>query len=412
MNDPHAPEVEIARLGRHGDGADAAGTVFAPFTLPGERIRGRLAQGRIEAPEILVPSPHRVAPPCPAFGHCGGCALMHGQDAFLADWKRARLATALASHGIETEILPTAVSPPASRRRATLSARRTRTGLVLGFHARRGAEIIPLDACRVLAPEIVAARAALAEVAALGASRKGEPKLAVTLTETGLDVTLEGTKPLDGPTRLAAAALAASAGLARLSWGGEPVAAPRTPVLTMGLARLTPPPGGFLQATREGEAALLAFVRQALGPARRVADLFAGAGTFALPLAETAEVHAVESDAPHLAALEAAWRGAGGRLKRITLERRDLFRRPLRPEELKRIDAAVFDPPRAGAAAQSEQLAKAPLARLAAVSCNPETFARDARTLIDGGWRLDRALPVDQFRWSPHVELAAAFSRP
>jgi len=182
-------------------------------------------------------------------------------------------------------------------------------------------------------------------------------------------------------------------------------------VIRFGRTAVTPPPGGFLQATREGETALLAAVREAVGGARRIVDLFAGAGTFALPLAEGAEVRAVEADAAHLAALAAGWRGAAGALKRVETERRDLFRRPLQPAELKGVEAVVIDPPRAGAAAQSEALARSAVPRIAAVSCNPETFARDARTLVDAGYALEWVRPVDQFRWSAHVELAAAFTR-
>jgi 23S rRNA (uracil1939-C5)-methyltransferase len=259
-------------------------------------------------------------------------------------------------------------------------------------------------------PRIVAALPACGRLVEMLASRKGEIRLSVTVSAAGLDVAVEGGKPLDGPVRAALGQFAGQEGLARLSIGGETVAMRRPPEQSMGRARVVPPPGGFLQATPEGEAALVAAVTEAVGPARRVADLFAGSGTFALPLAERAAVHAVEADAAALAALDAGWRRAEG-LKPVSTERRDLFQRPLLAAEFKGFDAAVFDPPRAGAEAQAATLAKAPLSRLAAVSCNPATFARDARLLVDGGWRIDWVLPVDQFRWSPHVELVAAFRR-
>lgn len=410
-------EIEIARLGRHGDGVDAAGALFAPLTLPGERISGILAGDRIEAPAILSASPDRVAAPCPQFGACGGCALQHASDAFVAAWKRERVIEALAARGLATEVRATATSPARSRRRATFSARRTRTSAIVGFHERRESRLSEVPDCLVLDPALLAGVEALRALVVAGAGRRGEMKLAVAVTDSGLDVDVRGGRALDAGLRVDLAAAAAEQGLARLSWEGETVAAPNPPAVTIGLARPVLPPGAFLQATREGEATLAAAVEEAMGPVlarrgARVADLFCGLGTFALRLAEKADVLAVESDKAMIAALAAAWRGAGGRLHRIDAQARDLFRRPLLPVELKGIDALVFDPPRAGAKAQAEALARAPLTRIAAVSCNPETFARDARALVDGGWRLDWVLPVDQFRWSAHVELAAAFSRP
>jgi 23S rRNA (uracil1939-C5)-methyltransferase len=235
-------------------------------------------------------------------------------------------------------------------------------------------------------------------------------RFTVTASERGLDVAAEGGKPIQGPLYGQLVAVAATRDLARLGWDGEPLVTRRQPVQRMGRAWVAPPPGGFLQATRQGEAALVAAVREAVGRAARIADLFAGSGTFALPLAEGAEVMAADADEGALAALDAGWREADG-LKRITTERRNLLSRPLLVRELSAFDAIVLDPPRAGARSQVEQIAASPVPRVAAVSCNPATFARDARTLIDGGYRLDWVLPVDQFRWSPHVELAAAFSR-
>jgi 23S rRNA (uracil1939-C5)-methyltransferase len=405
-------ELEIARLGRHGDGADAAGEVFAPLSLPGERVRGEVRDGRLERPEVLTPSPERAAPPCPHFGTCGGCALQHASDAFVAEWKRARILEALAARGLEAEVAETVTSPPRTRRRAVFSARRTKSGATLGFHARREARIVEIEDCHVLSPDLLAAREPLRALAVLAGTRKGELKFAVTATQTGLDLDATGGKPLDGPLRLKLGGWAAEAGVARLTWEGERIAMPRPPVLTLGGARVVPPPGAFLQATPEGEAALLAAAREAVGDADPVADLFAGLGTFALPLAGQAEVHAVEGEAALVDAMETAWRGTGGRLKRLSAERRDLFRRPLTPGELKPFGAVVVDPPRAGARAQAEALAESAVPRIAALSCNPETFARDARILADGGYRLDWVRPVDQFRWSAHVELAAAFSRP
>jgi 23S rRNA (uracil1939-C5)-methyltransferase len=402
----------IIRLGHRGDGVAEApdGPLYAAFALPGETVTGARDGERLTVARIDAPAPKRIAPVCAHFGACGGCALQHASDALLAEWKTAQIAAALAQQGLEAPIRPIHVSPPGARRRVTLAARRTKKGALVGFHGRADEAIVPIAECAVADPAIVAALPALPELTALCASRAGALRITLTVSQAGLDVAVEGAKPLDGPARLRLAAWAGALDAARLTLDGETVAQARPPAQPMGRARVVPPPGGFLQATRDGEAALVAAVTEAVGGARRVADLFAGCGTFSVPLAEAAEVHAVEAERDALKALDAGWRRAEG-LKAITTEARDLFDRPLRPEELARFDAAVFDPPRAGAAAQAAQLAASALRRVAAVSCNPGTFARDARTLVAGGFRLLWAQPVDQFRWSPHVELAAAFAR-
>lgn len=401
-------EMTIERLGLRGDGI--AGALRAPFTLPGERVRGPV-EGDVLAPaEVLTPAPERVAPLCRHFGACGGCALQHASDAFLADWKRSVVARALAARGLAAEMPPTLVSPARSRRRAVFTGRRTKRSVVVGFHGPRSDTLVDVVECLVLRPEVLAARPALESITALGASRAHGLRLAVTLSETGLDVAVDGGKPLDAALRTRLAVVAEAHDLARLSWEGEPVALRRPPWQVFGLARVIPPPGGFLQATAEGQTALTAAARAIVGAARRVADLFAGCGTFALPLAEGADVHAVEGDAAMLEALDAGWRAATG-LKRVTTEARDLFRRPLLPPELNRFDAVVIDPPRAGAEAQARALAASAVPRIAAVSCNPVSFARDAAILVAGGYRLATVQVVDQFRWSGHVELAAAFRR-
>ncbi|TYO89149.1 class I SAM-dependent RNA methyltransferase [Oceanicella actignis] len=402
----------VARLGHRGDGVNAAGDVFVPGALPGERVVGAVIEGRMIAPRIVAPSPDRVAPPCPHAGECGGCALQHAAPGFLAEWKRERVREALAARGIGGVALrETIVSPPRSRRRATLSARRTKKSVMLGFHARAEDRIVPIETCELADPRIVAALEGLRALVPLVASRKGEAKLAVTVSEAGLDVDLRQVKPLDGPLRARLAEIAAREGWARLSHEGEALFMARPPAQDFDGLPVLPPPGSFLQATPQGEAALRAAVDEALGEARRVVDLFAGCGTFALPLSRRAEVLAVESDAAALAALDAAWRAAGGALRRLTTQARDLFRRPLTPEELRRFDAAVIDPPRAGARAQAQAVAASGLRRVAMVSCDPGSFARDARILIDGGFSLEWVQPVDQFLWSGHVELAAAFAR-
>lgn len=404
-------EAVIETLGSQGDGVTPEG-VFVPRSLPGEVVRIVPNGHRAVLSEIVRSAPDRVSPICQHYGICGGCAVQHASDGLVAGWKQALVHKALAARGIEgIEIRPIQTSPPKSRRRAVFSARRTKKGSLSGFHELASDQIVPIAECQVVEPALLILKAGMHDLVLAGASRKGELRITVTTSEAGLDVSVTGGKPVEGPVYGQLVAIAATSDLARLSWDGEPVVVRRQPVQRMGRARVVPPPGGFLQATAHGEAVLVEAVREALGGAKIVADLFCGSGTFALPVAEQAEVLAIEAEKAALEALDAGWRQAEG-LKRIETEARDLFHRPLLDRQLDGIEAVVMDPPRQGARAQSEQLAKSKVQRIAAVSCNPATFARDARTLIDGGFQLDWVQPVDQFRWSPHVELAAQFTRP
>jgi len=404
---------QIERLGRRGDGVALAADgsrALAPRVLPGEVIEGEAVDGRIAAPRIVTPSDQRVTPPCPHYRACGGCSLMHARDGFVAQWKAGIVTGALAAQGIAAEVAAVHASPPRSRRRAVLSGRRTKKGVLLGFHARASDVIVDVADCHVIRPAINAALPLLREAVAAGASRAGEVDVTVIEGPAGLDVAISGGPPADAALLSELARLAEEGDLARIAWGDEALTR-RPPALPFGRAWVVPPPGAFLQATAEGEAALLAGVRAAIGDAGRVADLYAGLGTFTLPLAEAAEVHAVEGLAVPLAALDAGWRVAPG-LRRVTAETRDLARRPLLPAELDAHDGIVIDPPRAGAEAQARALAATRrVERLAWVSCDPVTFARDIRILAEGGWRISRLEVVDQFRWSPHVETVAALTR-
>lgn len=408
MEDAHLT-LTIARLGRLGDGIAEDGTVV-PGALPGERVTGPVRDGRMDRPRILVPSPGRVRPPCPHHALCGGCDLQHARDELVASWKAELVHKALKAQGIGAEVEAVHTSPPMARRRAALSGRRTRKGALLGFHAKASGTVVDIAECRVLRPALAAALAPLRRVVAALASRRGELSLHLTETLSGVDVDIRGGRAPGLDDRTLIAEVAEAADLARISVDGEPLATRRTPLVRMGPALVPLPPGAFLQATAEGEAALTSFVLDTLSGTKRVADLFSGLGTFTLPLAQRMAVHAFESDGAAVEALVAA-RNRTKELRPVEATRRDLFRRPLDEVELSAFDGVVIDPPRAGAAAQMERLATGGPARVASISCNPGTFARDARTLVSGGYRLRRLALVDQFRWSHHVEIAALFER-
>ncbi len=404
--------LTIDRLGHLGDGVAQGpdGPVFVPQTLPGEVIDGDVQGDAMPAFRIVIPSVNRVRPPCTHARTCGGCMMQHAADAFVADWKLGIVKGALAGQGLSAEFRPILTSPPRSRRRATVAARRTKGGVLLGFHARGSETLVAVPNCQLLHPDLLAAFPALEALVRIGGSRSAEMALTITTSLSGVDIVVDGGKAADSATQMELARLAEAHGIARLTWNSETVALRAMPMQRFGRALVAPPPGAFLQATAEGETALLRSVALAVGSARKITDLFAGVGTFSLPLAERAEVHAVESLPAMLAALEKGARGAEG-LRRVTTETRDLFRRPLEPDEFKGVEAVVIDPPRAGAEAQMRTIAKSDIPVIAAVSCSPVTFARDAKILVNAGYSLDWVQVVDQFRWSAHVELAARFSR-
>lgn len=379
-------------------------------------MRASVAGERAELIEVLSPSADRVWPPCPHFGQCGGCALQHWRAQPYVAWKAEQIRLALGRERIETEILPPFVAAPGSRRRLALHARQgPGGGALIGFKARRSWRLAPIEVCVIADPRLVAAFPALRRLAApLFEQAQSAPTLHVTLTDSGIDIDITGVErrigALSADARAQVAAAAAEADFARVTLGGEMLYLARTPMIRIGRAGVALPAGGFLQAVAEAEAAMAGFVEEALAGAKSVADLYCGVGAFALRLAEDAAIAAFDISAPAVAALRAA-QGAAPGLKAIAAEARDLTRRPVLAAELKRIQAAVVDPPRAGAAEQHRELAKSGVARVASVSCNPATFARDARILTDGGFTLVRVLPVDQFLWSPHVELVGVFHR-
>jgi 23S rRNA (uracil1939-C5)-methyltransferase len=405
--------LQISELGSQGDGlAEHEGRkVFVPFTLPGETVTADVDGERAKLVEVTAPSVKRVGPRCSHYGECGGCSLQHMADDAYLEFKRQQVISALSFESIDAAIDPVVTVPSHSRRRAVFAAHRTPKGVVVGFHGRRSHHIVQIRDCAVVRPGLVDLLPKLEKIAAIAAPPKDALTITATETTTGFDVSLTGiAKGFSADSRVRLAQLAGQLGLARIAANGEVVVELTPPTLRAGAAHLTPPPGGFLQACELSEAAMIGLVKEAVGDARKVVDLFSGSGTFSLPLASSATVHAVENDEAALAALDRAARKAQG-LKPVTTEKRDLFRRPLIKDELKRFDAAVIDPPRAGAEAQSRQLAESKIKRIAMVSCNVGTFARDLRVLLDGGYRLIRITPVDQFLWSPHIEVVAKLER-
>ena len=407
-------ELEIERIGAQGDGV-AEGGVFVPLTLPGERVSAQVEGGRAELAEILRPSPDRVAPVSPHYGECGGCSLQHWAHGPYLAWKAEQVRLALGWEGIETEILPIFASPPASRRRLALHARKGRGGAEIGFKARKSWRLVAIEVCPIADPRLVAAFPALRRLAEPFLEHpKSAPTLHVTWTATGLDVDITGVERRSGglsaDARMRAAEAASAGDLARVTMSGEIIYQARQPMVKLGPAVLALPPGAFLQAVPQAEGAMAAFVLEGIEGAARLADLYCGVGTFTFRMAQSGSVLAVDSSASAIAALKAAVASAPG-LKPITAEARDLVRRPVLAMELARIDAVVLDPPRAGAAEQVGEIGRSTTPRVAYVSCNPATFARDAHTLADAGFTLDRVLPVDQFLWSPHIEVVGIFSR-
>lgn len=417
-------KIEVGSLGARGDGIAADGdgrTLYIPFALPGERVRARVEEARGDGfaatlIDVLSPSPARIKPVCRHFGTCGGCALQHLDGASYGEWKRGLVVAALQARGFaDTPVAPLLAIAPGTRRRARLHGRVGPDGVAVGFFGRASRRIVDQQECPLLVDGLTALveplRGLMADMFVSGESAAFD----LTLTDSGVDLLIGAAKPLDLAARTALAEFATAHDLARLSWQEgdeepEPVAQRRAPVLRFAGVAVTPPPGGFLQSSQDGEAALCERVLDGIGAAARVADLYAGCGSFTFPLAQRAQVLAVEGDGDSARALGRAADAAGSGV-RVTVTQRDLARRPLQAAELAGFDAVVFDPPRAGAAEQARELAASAVPVVVGVSCNPATFARDARLLAAGGYVLERVTPVDQFAFSPHLELVGVFRR-
>jgi 23S rRNA (uracil1939-C5)-methyltransferase len=409
--------LEIDHVGHRGDGVALAAdgqAIYVPYALAGETVEVAEVHGHPDRRRLLAvksASEARIAPFCPHFGVCGGCAIQHWREDAYRAWKREIVIETLKQARLDCEVAPLIDAHGLGRRRVTLHARLgTHEVLKVGFAAASSHDIIPVDHCPILDPALSGALDA-AWALAEPILKNGKPlDIQMTATNNGLDVDVRGSGPLAPPVVAMLSGIAGKHRLARLTRHGELVLMRASPTVTIGTAQVTLPPGSFLQATTAGEETLAALVAERCSKARQICDLFCGVGPFALRLATRARVSAFDSDAGAISALQKAVTATRG-LKPVKAETRDLFRRPLLPQELRDSDVVIFDPPRQGAQAQAQQLAASKVPVVIAVSCNVATFARDVRTLLDGGYRMETVTPVDQFRHTPHVELVARFSR-
>jgi 23S rRNA (uracil1939-C5)-methyltransferase len=402
----------IERLGARGEGVAQLGgrRVFVPYALAGETVTADVDGEQARLVDIVDAAPERIPPICPYFEDCGGCAVQALRPDAYAAWKRGLVETALANAGLTANVAPLVDAHGAGRRRVTFHARFESGEARVGFMAARSHRIVEIDACPLLAPELDTALAAARAIAAVLGPRGKPLDIAVTATLGGLDIELRGAGPLDDSETGALIAAADAHGLVRLTNHGRLVALRHAPQIQIGVATLTLPPGAFLQATQAGEQEIAARVRKATEKAHSIADLFCGVGAFALRLAQRAQVKAYDLDAAAVAAMRAAAQSAQG-LRRLDGVERDLFARPLRASELNGFDAIVFDPPRAGAAAQSAEIAQSDVPTVVAVSCSAQSFARDAAILLKGGYVIREITPLDQFRYAAHVEIVATFEK-
>ena len=408
--------LAIDHVGHRGEGVAYADgeAVYVPYTLGGETVEVAPTAGHPDRRRLLAveqASPERIVPFCPHFGVCGGCAIQHWEIERYRAWKHQLVVETLKQAKLACEVSPLIDAHGLGRRRITLHARMgVHDVLKVGFTAVNSHDVIPVDRCPILDPGLSGALDAAWALAEPLISTAKPLDIQITATDSGLDVDVRGSGPLASAMITALSRICEQHRLARLTRHGELVLMRSPPVVSIGAAQVTLPPGSFLQATVAGEETLAALVAEACGRAKNIADLFCGVGPFALRLAAKARIAAFDSDAGAVTALQKAATATSG-LKPVKAETRDLFRRPLVAQELRDFDAIVFDPPRQGAQAQALQLAASKIGTVIAVSCNIATFARDARILVDGGFRLEKVTPVDQFRYTPHVELVARLTR-
>ncbi len=424
---PENLTVTVDRLGARGDGlAEHAGKpVYVPMALPGETVKVQIVETRknglyAKLVEVANPSPQRAEPMCPHFGSCGGCQMQHLSDGLYRNWVQDRAGFALGQHGFsDVQIEAPFIASPQSRRRVALKALNTASGVVFGFNAAGSHQIVDVQECPIMHPAIWQLLPELRQLLEEILQQRALAQVHLTLSETGIDLLVDVAHEVSLQEREACVEFANTSDVAAFHWRSEgfldPIVVRREPVMQFAGVSVPLSPGAFIQATKESESIMVERVLSACSSAGRVADLFSGLGTFALPLAKVHQVLAVEGAQESVQALQNGFNAApskGIKLKQVVVKHRDLFRRPLSVKELVGFDAVVIDPPRAGAQMQVEQLAQSNVQTIASVSCNPNTFARDARILVDGGYQLQSVLPVDQFLWSTHLELIGIFTRP
>jgi len=411
--------ITIDRLGAQGDGIANGkdGPIYVPFTLPGETVAIARVKNQGTVMSIASASADRQEPPCRHFGPdgvngtCGGCTLQHMADVPYRAFKRQLVIDALRSKGLTPEVGEIVAAHPGERRRVVFAARKTEKDMLIGFNQAESHHIVAIEECPISSAGIVSRLPAIKAVGAAVATNAEAFRIAVLETLSGLDLAVEGVKKLsDQQRRKAIEVVLGLRGIARVSLDGEILVEPVKPIIEFGGVQVSPPAGGFTQATKPAEEAMANLVLAHVGKAKRIADLFAGTGTFSLQLARIGRVHAVEGDGKAVAALDHAARNTQG-LKPVSVEKRDLFRRPLMTSELKVFDAVVFDPPRAGAEFQCKELARSIVKKVVAVSCNPLTLARDLALLVEGGYRITSVTPIDQFLWTSHVEIVATLEK-
>ena len=395
----------ILTLNSRAEGVTADGT-RVPRALPGEEI----ALGKENKFKIILPSKDRITPVCAHYKGCGGCSMQHSTQSFIKDWKSNVIKSCLSARGLETIIKPILTSKTNSRRRVTLHGIKTKKSVTVGFFKRNTHELISTPSCELVNPEILSAFSLFEEITLIGATRKSIIEISVTVSKEGLDLNILNGKKLDNQSIMKITGLCESFNIARITWNEDLLANFLNPTIVFQGIAITPPPNAFLQATEQGQEILITNAMLSVFDSDKVIDLFSGCGTFTLPAAKRSEVLAIDKTKSMLIAIDQAWRETTG-LKKVTSRSQDLFKEPVGKEELNSFDAAIIDPPRVGAEAQSHELAKSHIKRISSVSCNPRTFSRDAKILVDSGFKLDWVQPIDQFLWSSHIELVAQFSR-
>lgn len=406
-------ELQINAVGARGDGIANSdnGPIYVPFALDGEHIKVNVEKSRGEIIDIIKRNPDRIAPICQYFGVCGGCTTQHMSIHAYKTWKLGILNAALAKEGLEANVSEMTVCQPGERRRVALTAKNTPDGIVLGYHKASTNDIIDIAACPVASPDIEMHLETIRDLAKSVAQKSKPVQLSILLCDNGLDISASAEFQFNDAIRQTIIQkTVASKIIKRFSFNDDVLIETEPPKLTLGGVLITPPPGSFVQASKRAEQEMIELVTKHLKSCKKVADLFSGCGTFSFPLAKKSAVHAVEAEEEALVALDRTFRNQHG-LKPIFTERRDLFRRPLMRDELKKYQGVVFDPPRAGAELQAKQIARSVVKKVAAVSCNPTTLARDLKILSVAGFRVKSITAVDQFLWSPHIEAVALLER-